>query len=444
MKITFLGATQEVTGSKYLIEHENLKILVDCGLFQGHEQSMNNNPLPVAPSNIDAIILTHAHIDHTGYIPIIVKQGFNGKIYCTQGTYDLAAIMLVDSGRVQEDNAKKMENAGVPPLYTELDAQRSLKFFQIVAYDKPIDLGTSLNFTLIFSGHILGSSFVVISDGKQKITFSGDLGGSHQLVIQPPEHLHQTDYLVIESTYGDRLHDHTDPMKALTDVIHETIKKDGVLIIPSFAVMRAQTILYCLYQLKQKNLIPNIPIFLDSPMALKVSNLFCEFSEQLNISREECVKMLDVAQYIHSTAESKAIDDSNSAMIIVAGSGMAEGGRVLHHFKRFISDPKNTVAFVGYQVEDTMGYILTHGTKEIKIEDKYYTIQAEIKNIDLFSAHADYNEILEWLGHFKTAPKKVFVTHGTLQAALNLQNKIEQRFGWSVKVPQYLEFFELD
>lgn len=444
MKITFLGAVEEVTGSRYLVEHQNLKILVDCGLFQGIDSVHNQAVFPVDPTTIDAIIITHAHIDHTGYIPALVKKGFKGKIYCTQATYDICAVVLPDSGAVQEDDVKKAQNPAVIPLYTELDAQRSLRFFHVVAYDTNVSLGQSLEFTLIFSGHILGSSFVVISNGAKKITFSGDLGGFGQLVIKSPTLLHQTDYLVIESTYGNRVHEHADAIKVLGDVVHQAIQKGGVIVIPAFAVGRAQTILYCLYQLRQKQQISNIPIFLDSPMAIRISQLLCHFAEQLRVNFAECTAMLDIASYTHTSHDSKVIERTKPPMIIIAGSGMAEGGRVVQHLKEFISDAKNTIIFVGFQAEGTHGYDLVHGAKQLKIEGATYNVHAEIKNIDLFSAHADYQEILEWLGYFQSAPTQVFVTHGTKESAVSLQDKIVQRFGWSVVVPKYLESFDLN
>jgi metallo-beta-lactamase family protein len=451
MKITFLGGVEEVTGSKYLIDNQDIKILVDCGLFQGHRELRERNwdPFPVEPSSIHAIVLTHAHIDHTGYIPALIKRGFKGKIYCSRGTYELCAIMLLDSGSLQEEDAKKANKYGYSrhspalPLYTKKDAENSLKFFQVVDFDKVVSLG-SLKVTLIASYHILGASFVVVSDGKETLSFSGDLGHPNQLIMKNPPALKQTDFLVVESTYGDRLHKEGDPLQALGDMINKTIARGGTVVIPSFAVGRTQTILYCLYLLKQKNAIPNVPIFLDSPMAISVTDLFCRFPNEHKLSPQICQDAFEIATYTRTVEESKAIDQMGQPLILIAGSGMAEGGRVVDHLKYFISEPKNTILFVGFQSRGTRGRDLIEGEKEIKLHGKLYPVRAEIKSIETISAHADYNEILEWLSHLESAPKKVFITHGEIEAAQSLKKKIEERFGWSVDIPHYLESFDLD
>lgn len=451
MKITFLGAVEEVTGSRYLVEDKETKILVDCGLFQGDRQITQRNwdRFPIAVESIDALVLTHAHIDHTGYIPLLVKNGFKGKIYCSKATYELCAILLPDSGSLQEEEAKHAHKRCDPhyppmmPLYTKLDAQYSLKFFQTVEYDALLRI-KSLHITLIRSGHILGSAFVIVSDGKQKLTFSGDLGRPEQFIEKSPAHLKETDFLVLESTYGDRLHGEGDPIKALGEIVNETVKKGGVLIIPSFVVERTQTILYCLYQLKQKKIISNIPIFLDSPTGIAVTDLFCNFNQDFRLSASLCKEMVSIVTPTHTVEESKRIDQIAVPAIIIAGSGMADGGRVMYHIQHFISDAKSTIAFVGYQAKGTPGRLLVDGAKELRVDGISYNVRAEIKMIRALSAHADYNEIIEWLGYFEKSPKKVFLAHGQLEAAESLKQKIEQRFGWSVVIPRYLESFVLD
>ncbi len=446
MKITFLGATQEVTGSKYLIEQESTKILVDCGLYQGEEKIKKRNwdKFPIDPRSIDAIVLTHAHLDHTGYIPLLIKNGFKGKVYSSKATYALAAIVLKDSGFIHEQDAKNAQEYGhhEQPLYTVDDAEKALTFFQTMDYDTAFDLGP-LKVKLIQSFHILGSSFVVISDGKQTLTFSGDLGRPNQLIMKSPPHLTQTDFLVLESTYGNTLHPHSDPIKELGEIINETIAKQGVLIIPAFAIERTQTILYCLYQLRQKKIIPEIPIFLDSPMAIHVTNLFSAFLDEHNISAQVCHDAFSIATYIPTLQDAKGLNFIHSPAIIIAGSGMADGGRVLELFTHFITHAKNTIAFVGFQAEGTNGHALTHGASQIKIYDQWYPVYATIKLINSLSAHADYNEILAWLSSFNPGPKKVFLTHGELASSQALQKKIEERFGWSVVIPKLLQSFDL-
>lgn len=441
MKITFLGAVEEVTGSKYLIENEDIKILVDCGLFQGNREIRKRNwdAFPIEPQSIDAIVLTHAHIDHTGYIPSLVKKGFKGKIYCSKATYALCSILLVDNGFLQEEHAKEVNR---PPLYTVVDAQNALKSFKAIDYNTVLNIG-SLTITLISSSHILGASFVIISDGKHILTFSGDLGRPNQLIMESPPHLKKTDFLVLESTYGDRLHPEGDPIKALGELINETVAKGGVVVIPAFAVGRTQTILYCLYQLRQKKAIPHIPIFLDSPMAIKVTDLYCRFKDEHKLSKL-CNDVFSIAMYTRTEKESERIEQVEGSAIIVTASGMADGGRVLNHFKHYISDAKNTIVFVGFQAQGSEGRALMDGAKEIEIDGRLYAVNAAIKIIDMFSAHADYNEILAWLGYFEAAPKKVFITHGEIEAAQSLKKKIEERFGWNVVIPKYLESFDLN
>ena len=429
MKITFLGATQEVTGSKYLVENADTKILVDCGLFQGEEAITKHNwdPFPIEPSSIDAVVLTHAHIDHSGYIPVLVKNGFRGKIYCSKATYALSAILLLDSGLLQEEDAQRINdhrtyNSPVEPLYTADDAEYALQFFDVVDYDTLFSIG-SLQITLIRCSHILGASFVVISDGKQTLTFSGDLGRPHPLIMKAPTHLTHTDFLVIESTYGNRVHAESDTIKDLGKIVNKAIAKGGVILIPCFAVGRTQSILYCLYQLKQKKVIPDIPIFLDSPMAISVTNLFCNFPDEYTLSPQVCAEVCNSATDTLTVKESKHIDHIKGPVIIIAGSGMANGGRILDHFKYFISGAKNTIIFVGYQAKGTHGRELVDGASEIKIYGKTYPVHAEIKIIDTLSAHADSNEILEWLSYFKGTIKKLFITHGQLMKLKHCKRK---------------------
>lgn len=449
MKITFLGATEMVTGSCYLIEHGDTRVLVDCGLIQtGEPYKQLYESFPVDPKTIDALVLTHAHIDHTGYIPVLIKQGFRGIIYCSKATYALCALLLVDSGRVQEQEAQKKHEKAYSqgselPLYTAQDAEHSLRFFKTVPYDTLWHIGEFLTVILIRSEHILGSSFVILSDGTVTITFSGDLGRPRSFMMKEPPYIKQTDYLILESTYGDRLHSKGDPLGVIGHVVQKTIEKGGVLIIPAFAVGRTQMMLYCLYLLKQKKIIPEIPIFLDSPMAIQVSQIYAVFGDDLTLSAALCRDVFRTATFVNTVQQSKKLDHIKESAIIIAGSGMADGGRVLDHLKHFIADAKNTILFVGFQATGTLGRALIDGAKTVTINDRTYQVKADIESTMQLSAHADYSEILAWLAHIETTPKKLFLTHGELPAALSLQKKIEEQFGWSVVIPKYKESFEV-
>lgn len=447
MKLTFLGATETVTGSKYLIEDENKKILIDCGLFQGYKELRLKNweKFPIDPAIIDIVILTHAHIDHSGYIPLLVKNGFKGKIYTSAATYDLCSILLPDSGYLQEEDANRANRYGYTkhkpalPLYTEEEAENSLKYFQTIDFDKKIDIGNGLSFILKNSGHILGSAFVILSNQEKTITFSGDLGRLNDPILRSPKKLQYTDYLLIESTYGNRLHKKIDPIVEIGEIIRSTVAKGGTIVIPAFAVGRAQDILYYINSLKQSGAILNIPVFLDSPMTINATKLLCKYKEEHKLSEELCMHVCDVATYTRTVEESKKIDSSPMPKIIISASGMATGGRVLHHLKHFMTDHKSTILFTGFQAGGTRGDRIVKGEKLIKIHGEMYEVNARVENLTSTSAHADYEEILEWLDNFKEAPKKVFVTHGTIEAAKSLKEKIEKQFGWNVEIPKYLQ-----
>ncbi len=451
MNIQFIGATGTVTGSKYLLISHLQKFLVDCGLFQGLKQLRLRNwaPLPFKPSEIKNVLLTHAHIDHTGYIPLLVKNGFHGKIYCSHGTAELCKILLPDSGYLQEEDARFANKHGFSkhkpalPLYTRKDAEESLKYFHPLDFEHPFELEKDLSFTLFQAGHILGASMIKVTQGKTSLLFTGDLGRPHDIIMNPPAIIKETDYLVIESTYGDRLHAIRDPKEELAEVINRTAHRGGVLIIPAFAVGRAQAVLYLIYQLKNEKKIPDLPVFLDSPMAKDATNLYCSVGAEHRLSTLECSSMCRSAKIINTPDESKALDVGQTPKIIITASGMATGGRVVHHLKTFISDPKNTVLFTGYQAAGTRGEALIHGTERIKVHGEYYPVRAEIVLQDSLSAHADYQEILEWLRNFKRPPKEVFITHGELLQANALSLKIQDKFGWKCHVPGYLEIVDL-
>jgi metallo-beta-lactamase family protein len=452
MDIQFIGATGTVTGSKYLISSDSHRVLVDCGLFQGQRQLRDRNwePLPINASEITSVLITHAHIDHTGYIPLLIKHGFRGKIYCSHGTAELCKLLLLDSGHLQEEDALYANKRGFSkhtpalPLYTRQDAEDSLKYFHPVDFEREVDLEGNLKFQLMPAGHILGSSLIKFNDGKTSILFTGDLGRPHDIMMRPPTIVHDTDYLVLESTYGNRLHSDIDPMIELAEVINRTSHRGGVTIIPAFAVGRAQAILYLIYMLKKEKKISDIPIYLDSPMAVDASDLYCKHASEHRLSEETCKLMCKVAKYINSPNESKALDQQQSPKVIISASGMATGGRVLHHMKAFITDRRNTILFTGFQAAGTRGEALVHGKNPIKIYGESIPVRAEIVFQDSLSAHSDYSETLEWLKHFQHPPKRVFLTHGEPLAADALRQKIEEQLHWKCQIPTYLERVGLD
>lgn len=447
MKITFLGAAETVTGSKYLLEFEKKKILIDCGLFQGHKEMRERNweDFFIDPRDIDALILTHAHIDHSGYIPLLVKKGFCGKIFCSPATFDLCKILLLDSGFLQEEDAMRANKYGYTkhkpalPLYTKDDAEFSLQFFQSVNFDEIFHFDQNINFTLNRAGHILGASFITLTYNGESIVFSGDLGRESDPITKVPTKLSNADYLLIESTYGNRLHEKTDPAEIIKNAIIKTAARGGVVVIPAFAVGRAQNIMYYIEQLKEQKAIPEIPVFLDSPMAIEASKILQKNQSEHKLGKELCQKVCDVARYTASVEESKALNEIKMPMIIISASGMAEGGRVLHHLKNYISNHRNTILFTGFQAQGTRGDKIVSGYKTIKIHGQIFEINAEIINLTCGSAHADYEEILSWLSNFKKAPKKVFITHGSLESATSLQEKIKEKFGWNAIIPKYLQ-----
>lgn len=452
MQLQFLGATGTVTGSKYLLQHQSKNILIDCGLFQGFKQLRLRNwkPLPFSPKNIDAVILTHAHIDHSGYLPLLVKNGFTGPIYCSQATQALCQVLLLDSAKLQEEEAQYLnkhtfsKHKPALPLYTREDAQNALQQFQPVDFYKPTKLGNAINFHLLPAGHILGAAMVYIDDGKTSVLFSGDLGRQKDLIMNPPAIVKNADYLIVESTYGNRSHDPSDPLEKLGNIINRTIERGGKVIVPTFAVGRAQLLLYSIHLLKKNGIIPDkLPVYLNSPMAVEATAIFDEHPGEYRLTPEQSEAMCKTAHVVFDVEESKLLNTKKGPLIILAGSGMATGGRIVHHLKSFAPDPKNTILFSGFQAGGTRGAAMLDGAKEIKIHGEYIPVNAEIAIIDNLSAHADANEIITWLKHFDVPPKQTFITHGEPIAADALRLKIEETLDWEVYVPDYLEAVDL-
>lgn len=448
MHIQFLGATDTVTGSKYLVRHGDASVLVDCGLFQGYKplRLRNWSPLPVAAADIDAVILTHAHIDHSGYLPLLARQGFTGKVFCTSGTADLCRILLPDSGYLQEEEAEYANRHGFSkhapalPLYTREDAMRCLKLLHPVPVGKHWQAAPGLNASLTHSGHMVGSSFVQLDDGSRSILFSGDIGRPNDLVLRPPSQMAGADYLVVESTYGDRLHKDSDPMLALGQVINRTAARGGVVVIPAFAVGRAQSLLHCVEVLKAQGVIERtLPVYLNSPMATKATQVYLKHKAELRLTPAECEAMAHTAHIVESPDESRLLNAKHGPMVIIAASGMATGGRVVHHIKAFAPDKRNTILFAGFQAGGTRGALIVGGAPLVRIHGQEVPIRAEVAMLDDLSAHSDAAEIMSWLRGFKSAPKQTFITHGEPAAADAMRQRIERELHWPCHLPYYLE-----
>jgi metallo-beta-lactamase family protein len=452
MHIQFLGATGTVTGSKYLLRAGGATMLLDCGLFQGFKQLRLRNwdALPVEAAAIDAVVLTHAHLDHSGYLPLLVRNGFRGKILCSEATYDLCKILLPDSGRLLEEEAIHANRQGSSrhapalPLYTEADAVRALAHFSPVPFGQPFDIAGTLRGTLALGGHILGAAIVTITDGERSVVFSGDLGRLQDAIMVAPSAITACDYLVLESTYGDRQHDPADPLILLGQTIRKTAARGGVTVIPAFAVGRAQSLLYAIHQLKQQGALPaSLPVYLNSPMATDATALYQKHRQLHRLDHQQCEAMCRAAHIVNSVEESIALNQRQMPMVIIAASGMATGGRVLHHLKAFAGDARNTILFAGFQAGGTRGAAMLGGATEIKIYGEYVPLRASVYQIDNLSAHADAVEILQWLRHFKQPPKRTFITHGEPAAADALRHRIEESLHWACRVPDYLEQQEL-
>ena len=442
MKLSFLGAAGCVTGSKYLVEHEGTTVLVDCGLFQGYKnlRLLNWDPLPFNAAKLDAVVLSHAHLDHSGALPLLMQHGFRGPIYATPATTELCGLLLPDSGHLQEDDArfanrhKTSRHNPALPLYTEEDARAVLRLFKPLKVDHSITVG-SLKIKFRSSGHILGASSVELSTDNGSVLFSGDVGRPDDLIIKAPVPLQHADYLVIESTYGDRLHDVNDNGITLADVITRTAARGGMVLVPSFAVGRAQNLLYEIYLLKKAGKIPDLPVFLDSPMAIDSLHIYTKYRNEHRLSVDECKGMSAVSKICRTVDESRALDQLRYPAIIISASGMATGGRILHHLRSMASDHRNSVVFAGYQAAGTRGAKMLAGDQTVRIFGEDIAINAEVVSLPSMSAHADAGQLITWMKTLKKIPKHVFVTHGEPASADALRLRISRELGWDVSVP---------
>lgn len=451
LEIRFLGAAGTVTGSKYLLRSHGRSLLVDCGLFQGVKalRLRNWEPPPLRPQELDAVVLTHAHLDHSGYLPVLARRGFEGPVIASRGTRELCAILLPDCGHLQEEEALYANRQGFSkhkpalPLYTQEQARRTLGLFRSVDFGEETSLGDAFRAKLQPAGHILGASTVALRTLGPRIVFSGDLGRYNDPIMHAPAPIDAADYLVVESTYGNRRHESIDPEAELGAHLARVLERKGVAVIPAFAVGRAQALLFHISRLKLRGAIPDVPVFLNSPMAIDATQLYRAYRREHRLTIEQCRAACTVAQMVNSTDESKALNLRRGPMIIISASGMATGGRVLHHLKAFAPEPRNMIILPGYQAAGTRGASLATGANEIKIHGAYVRVGAEVVKLDSMSAHADYTEILRWLSAFKIPPRRTFVTHGEPAAADEMRRRIEETLGWNVHVPEHGECVSL-
>jgi metallo-beta-lactamase family protein len=462
-KITFLGAAGTVTGSKYLVEAGGKRLLVDCGLFQGtHDLKQRNwNNPPVDPATIDWVLLTHAHIDHTGYLPRIVRLGYRGPIYANAATNELCQLLLPDSAHLQEEDAQYIGKKGYSshkpplPLYTVAEAQAALKQFKEIPRAAPFTISPEFSARPHDAGHILGSSWLeltITENGKQiLVVFSGDVGRYNQPILNDPEPPSRSDYLLCESTYGDRDHPSGSVADELANVINDTVKRGGAIVIPAFAVDRTQMIMYYLRQLESQKRIPVLPVYVDSPMAINVTEIYVRHHEDHDsdfTSLEQGGKgdplNVRTVHIARSVEDSKKINDVTTPCIIISASGMATGGRVLHHLVKRLPDPKNTVLLVGYQAEGTNGRALQDGAKSLNIFGQQIPVRAQVISMGQLSAHAGKSELLRWLSGFKVPPRQTFLVHGEPVALNSLRDAVTAQFKWPVTIPAYLQSFDLN
>ena len=448
MKIQFLGAADSVTGSRHLVELGGDRVLLDCGLFQGYKVHRERNwtALPPALLDVDAVVLSHAHLDHSGYLPALVKQGYRGAIHASPATCALAAVLLLDSAHLQEEDARRANRYGYSrhekalPLYTKADAQRAIARFKPLPSGREQRVGR-LGITLTPAGHLLGACSVTLADGDgDRLLFSGDLGRQNDLLMPPPEPVTRAEVLIIESTYGNRLHPAADAGAQLADIVRRTVGRGGSVLLPSFAVGRAQALLLLLQRLKRQGAIPaQLPIFVDSPMALAATALYRQHARLLRVPAREMKTLTDGVTLVDTVAQSMRLSRSRWPSVIISASGMATGGRVLHHLKAMAPDPRHHVCFPGFQVGGSRGARLVAGATEVKIHGEHVPVRAEVSHLDSLSGHADSDELMAWLRGLKQAPRQTYVVHGEPDAADALRMRIRDSLGWPARVPQHGE-----
>lgn len=449
--LRFLGATDTVTGSRYLLETDSARILVDCGLFQGYKQLRERNwrPFPVDPSSVDAVVVSHAHLDHTGYLPALVRDGFRGRVHATTGTTELSGLILPDSGRLLEEQAAFRDRHHTSrhspplPLYTEEDALAALERFDPHPFKHDVTLG---DMTVRFepAGHILGAAQVLVLTRDGRIHFTGDLGRVDDPLMRPPAPLEDTDVLVSESTYGDREHPHVDAAELLGRIVTDVCRRGGVVLLPAFAVGRAETLLLHLSRLRRRGRIPDVPVFLNSPMAVDASEIYARHPEEHRIGPDEFAEMYRLATLVRSVDESKLLNLRGGPAVIVSASGMLEGGRILHHIDAYGGDPRNAIVLTGFQAGGTRGAALQRGERVLRIHGKDVPIRAQVHTLDMLSAHADAGQLLDWMRTARSAPRSVYLTHGEPAAADQLRVRVERVLGWSARVPEYGETITVD
>ncbi|MCP4974747.1 MAG: MBL fold metallo-hydrolase [Maribacter sp.] len=451
VRVHFLGASGTVTGSKFYLETPELNIMVDCGMFQGLKElrQFNWKPLSIDANKIDVVLLTHGHLDHTGYLPRLVNEGFSGKILGTMPTLEIAGIILRDSAKIHEEEAEKANKEGYSkhspalPFYTLEEAKKAIGLFEAIDKDEWLSLSPHIRFRCKYNGHIIGATFLELDIFEKRFVFSGDVGRQEDLLLSPPDRPKWADYLFVESTYGNKNHPEEDVEALLIELAHKTVTERGNLIIPSFAVERLQSLMYHLWLLYKKNKIPNIPIFVDSPMGNNVLSVFEHFPHWHKLSMKEYYAMCEHVTIISSYKETWETIDDPRPKIVIAGSGMVTGGRVLTYLKQLIDAASTTVLIVGYQAEGTRGRRLLEGAHELKLFGKYYPVKAKIVHLESLSAHADQSELMQWLNGIKNIPEKVFLIHGEPTALDAFRSKIADEFNWHVHIPKLYEQIEL-